>query len=186
MNHATYNAIAAVLAYPETNYSQALAALQLAIPPVCDEYVAPVRSTIGSLTLQAQQELFTQTFDLTPLCSLELGWHLFGENYERGLLLVRMREELRTAGIPEEAELPDHLTYALRLLPTMQHERALDFAGAIVLPALMKMLQAIGGKRNPYEGLLSAIALLLRTDFPEIDLPEIKVELPVLPQEVVL
>jgi nitrate reductase delta subunit len=186
MNQIAYNAIAAVLTYPESNYRDALAELELELPSECLEYVASFRSSVGSLSLQAQQELFTQTFDLNPVCSLELGWHLFGENYERGLLLVRMREELRAAGISECGELPDHLTYTLRLLPILERERALDFAAAIVLPALMKMLKAIGGKENPYEGLLSATALLLRSDFPEIEPPEVKVELPVLPQEVAL
>jgi hypothetical protein len=46
------------------------------------------------------------------------------------------------------------------------------------------MLQAIRGKDNPYERLLSALAATLHRDFPEIALPEQNVELPVLSQEV--
>jgi len=34
------------------------------------------------------------TFDINPACALEVGWHLFGEDYMRGQFLVRMREEL--------------------------------------------------------------------------------------------
>src|SRR6266568_3182701 len=58
----------------------------------------------------ARQELYVQTFEFNPACTLELGWHLFGENYERGEFLVRMREQLRRHGIAESNELPDHLT----------------------------------------------------------------------------
>jgi nitrate reductase delta subunit len=184
MRQHAYCAFATLLTYPEVDYSQFVRSLTGVLPPECLDHVAGFQSAVVGLSLEAQQELFTQTFDLNPVCSLELGWHLFGENYERGLLLVRMREELRAAGIAEQGELPDHLNYALRLLPTMSQERAMDFAGAIALPALMKMLQAVRGKENPYEGLLSALAVMLHEDFPEIRLPEPKVELPVFSQEV--
>lgn len=186
MNRATYEAIAAALSYPVEGYSVAVQRLPELVPLECTANAGEFAESIAALPLEAQQELFTQTFDLNPVCSLELGWHLFGENYERGLLLVRMREHLRSAGISEDGELPDHLTYALRLLPRMEQEQAADFTGAIVMPALTKMIQAISGKGNPYEKLLHSLAVVMRSDFPEIPLPEIKVELPVLPQEEVI
>ena len=30
------------------------------------------------------EETFTRTFDVNPACALEVGWHLFGEEYARG------------------------------------------------------------------------------------------------------
>lgn len=186
MNRATYEAIATALSYPTKGYSAAVRTLPEVMPSECAAHVGEFAAAVGVLPLETQQELFTQTFDLNPLCSLELGWHLFGENYERGLLLVRMREELRRAGIAEDGELPDHLTYALQLLPRMEHEQAADFVGAIVMPALVKMMQAMRDKNNPYEKLLHSLAEVMRSDYPEISLPEVKVELPVLPQEVIL
>ena len=33
----------------------------------------------ADLTPEQQQELFVRTFDLNPLCSLEVGWQLYGE-----------------------------------------------------------------------------------------------------------
>lgn len=186
MNAIAYETMAALLNYPGVEYSASLSRLFSVLPEECSGHAADCATAVGALSLTAQQELFTQTFDLNPICSLELGWHLFGENYERGLLLVRLREELRGAGIPENGELPDHLTYALRLLPTMEHDRAEDFVASIILPSLVKMIQAIRGKNNPYDQLLHALAVLFRVDFPEIPLPTIKVELPVLLEEVPL
>lgn len=186
MKLASYESAAAVLTYPNVNYSAALQAFRDQMPAECRDQATECAASIGALALELQQELFTQTFDLNPMCSLELGWHLFGENYERGLLLVRLREELRAAGIPEHGELPDHLTYALRLLPRMDHDRAEDFVAAIILPALVKMMQTIRGKHNPYEHVLHAIAVLLRVDFPDIPMPEPKAELTILPEEVTL
>ncbi|HWR35901.1 MAG TPA: hypothetical protein VN622_08555 [Clostridia bacterium] len=181
-----YEAMAKVLTYPDQEYTAAVRAFREEMPVECSVQAVEFASCIEALSLQVQQELFTQTFDLNPMCSLELGWHLFGENYERGLLLVRMREELRAAGVPERGELPDHLTYALRLLPRIERERGADFVCAIVLPALMKMWEAMRGKNNPYEKLLQSLAALLNLDFPDIPPPETKVELPILPQEVTL
>lgn len=186
MKPQAYECMAAVLTYPGPDYRAALEALREQLPAECLVYAAPCVAAIGALSPTAQQELFTQTFDLNPLCSLELGWHLFGENYERGLLLVRLRRELRAATIPEYGELPDHLTYALRLLPRMEHDQAEDLVAAIILPALVRMIQALRGKNNPYEQLLQSLAVLFRLDFPEIPLPQPKVELPVLPEEVTL
>ncbi len=126
------------------------------------------RDSVTTLSLHDLQELFIQTFDLSPVCSLEMGWHLFGENYDRGLLLVKMRQQLRAHGLPETSELPDHLTHGLRLLARMDRASGAYFAEAVVLPALDKMLAALRGKDNPYEHVLEAARLAVRTGFPEL------------------
>ena len=183
-NMDTYDALATLLTYPGEDYGEQVALCISALPPVPGAEVVRFAADIDGFSTDQLQELFTQTIDRNPLCSLELGWHLFGENYERGLLLVRMREELRRAGIEEGTELPDHLTHALRLLGRMEHERAADFAAAILLPALMKMLVAVRDKNTPYEHVLLALAATLRGEFPEIPLPQPRAELPVLSHEV--
>jgi len=107
------------------------------------------------------QELYTRTFDLNPVCALDVGWHLYGEAYERGRFLVRMREMLRQVGIAEGTELPDHLTAVLPALGRLAPEEAGAFAAAYVLPALRRMLEGLAGKDNPYEKALAAARLLL-------------------------
>src|SRR5512142_2317919 len=165
-----FNALAALLTYPEMDYPERIeASLRLATPE-CRGALQNFASSIAQLETWELQELFTRTFDMNPVCSLELGWHLFGENYERGLLLVRVREELRRHGLAESAELPDHLTHVLRLVERMEHETAADFVVACVLPALEKMLQAVRDKKNPFENVLLAVRGLLRSQFPEIPL----------------
>ena len=164
------DAFAGLLTYPEVDYPQRIeAGLRLA-PVECREELEQFSKLVGDLTTDQIQELFTRTFDLSPVCSLELGWHLFGENYERGLLLVRMREELRRYRLGESSELPDHLTHVLLLVAQMEHESASDFVGACVLPALEKMLQAMRGKDNPFEYVLVATRNLLHRDFPDLPL----------------
>jgi nitrate reductase assembly molybdenum cofactor insertion protein NarJ len=129
----------------------------------------------------AGQESYVQTFEFNPACTLEIGWHLFGENYERGEFLVRMREQLRRYGIPESTELPDHLTHLLVLIDGLEHGEAAELAGQFLLPALTKILDAI--KDNPYRSLIAAIQAKLETDFP--DAPRCPAQLPIFQEAII-
>ena len=111
------------------------------------------------------QELFTRTFDLNPVCTLEIGWHLFGEDYQRGEFLVKMRGRLRERAIEESTELPDHLTHALRLLDLMEAEEAAEFVEELLLPALGKMHHGWKDNHNAFWPLLEATFTLLSSRY---------------------
>jgi nitrate reductase delta subunit len=128
----------------------------------------------------AMQELYVQTFEFNPACTLEIGWHLFGENYERGEFLVRMREQLRRHGIAESTELPDHLTHLLPLVGRMERDEAAQLAGEFILPALVKIRSAVHD--NPYEPVIAGIAERLEADFP--DAPRRPAQLPIFQEAV--
>jgi nitrate reductase molybdenum cofactor assembly chaperone NarJ/NarW len=121
------------------------------------------------------QELYVKTFEFNPAATLEIGWHLFGENYERGEFLVRMREELRRYGIAEGSDLPDHLASVLRLLATLPHDEAAELVGLNVTPALAKIRAALAD--NPYDALMAEIEARLAADFP--DAPTRPTQLPI-------
>lgn len=163
-----YDALAAVLTYPGEDYHGRVRRAVAAAPPEIAWMLQEFAEELAGRGTRELQELFTVTFDLNPLCSLELGWHLFGENYDRGLLLVKMRRLLAEHAVIEDGELPDHLTYALRLIGRMEESARRDFAAAIVLPALGKMLDAFRDKQNPYEKVLNAIKTQLRSLCPDV------------------
>jgi nitrate reductase assembly molybdenum cofactor insertion protein NarJ len=121
------------------------------------------------------QELYVQTFEFNPACTLEIGWHLFGENYERGEFLVRMREQLRRYGIAESSELPDHLTHLLVLIERVEQEEAAELAGQFLLPALGKIQEGL--KDNAYGRLIAAVQAKLEADYP--DAPRRPTQLPI-------
>lgn len=177
-----YEVLASLLRYPEADYHERVRQCLAGAPEACREDLAAFAAGMLSMSVEKAQEKFTATFDLNPNCALDLGWHLFGEKYERGLLLVRMRQELQRYGVAESAELPDHLSHALLLLGRMERDAAADFAGAIVLPALAKLLPAIEA-HPPFDRLLRAIDRCLRADFPELAPVEPATTLPIL-QEV--
>lgn len=115
------------------------------------------RTHAAAVSLQELQELYTRTFDLSPLCSLEVGWQLYGEDYARGSFLVYMRSKLLEHGLAERGELPDHLANLLLLLARMPAEQADELREGAALPALRKMMQPFSGKQNPYGDLLRSI-----------------------------
>lgn len=160
--------LAELFAYPHEGYAVAVEAARRCLSRVdadAEKHLAEFAAAIERLTTTEREELFTRTFDINPIGALEIGWHLFGEDYHRGALLARLRVELRRHNIAETTELPDHLTHVLLLLDRMCEDEARDFALACVLPALEKMLAGFGGKENPYEHLLRCVLAVLRRRF---------------------
>jgi nitrate reductase delta subunit len=155
-----YGALARLLAYPRPGYLDELDAGRLALAelvPEAAERLSRLALHLDGKTDAEVEELYTHTFDLNPVSSLEVGWHLFGENYARGEFLVLMREELRKDGLTESTELPDHLTHVLPVLARMDQKQADRFVVRYLLPALDKMLAGLGKQDNPYQHLLEAI-----------------------------
>jgi nitrate reductase molybdenum cofactor assembly chaperone NarJ/NarW len=140
--HEQLESLAALFTYPQPGYlstvENAVACCGLTASTLLEFAVAIRRMSLADL-----QELYTSTFDLQPLCALELGWHLFGEDYNRGVFLARMRRELHAHRLPETHELPDHLSHALRLLAHMRPAPAEEFACAIVAPAVERILKCM-------------------------------------------
>jgi nitrate reductase assembly molybdenum cofactor insertion protein NarJ len=162
-----YDTLAALLVYPGVDYRQhvtravdALTSVDPGDAALLDHFA---RQTQG-LSTEELQELFIQTFDMNPVRSLEVGWHLFGENYDRGTFLVKMRQQLRRFGIAESGELPDHITHVLAVLGRMPAGEAEEFAIACVFPALEKMRAGFDDKKeaNPFKDVLDTLAGLLR------------------------
>jgi nitrate reductase delta subunit len=170
MNSVTrlYDALAALLAYPHAGFAARIDACREALGPHQPEAASHVErfaEATRGLTAEALEELYTQWFDLSPVCSLEVGWHLFGENYARGEFLVEMRQTLRQLGLAESGELPDHLTHVLAALGRMPAKQADRFASRRLLPVLDKMLAELRGKGCPYEAVLEAIQAVVLSPY---------------------
>jgi nitrate reductase delta subunit len=159
-----WDRMAALFRYPDGNYLEAARQCHHAVDvrePDVAALLARFLDQMEDLSPEARQELFTATFDLNPSCALEVGWHLFGENYERGAFLVKLRQQLTRFGLSDAGELPDHLSLVLAVLGRMPSEEAEEFAGGCLLPALGKMRTGLAGKDNPFEPVLEAIARLV-------------------------
>ncbi len=125
------------------------------------------------------EELYTQSFDLSAPCCLDLGYQLFGETYKRGAFLVNMVMAARKHEVDPGAELADHLPVVLRLLTRLGpgvEDDALGLAHEVLLPGLDKMVASFvvheDGQSSPYRALLEALRSELDAAFPGASPPE--------------
>jgi len=107
------------------------------------------------------EERYTTLFDLSPVCTLHVGYQVFGDTYQRGAFLANLATELRKAGVPKGEDLPDFLPLVLRLLGRVTAQEAEPLLFVVVRPALTKMLQALEGSKSPWSDMLRALPELL-------------------------
>lgn len=162
-----YDRLAQLFAYPKAAYAGRSAALLQELGercPAAAESLEIFTRELDGMTHAEIEECFTRTFDLNPVCCPEVGWHLFGERYDRGAFLVWMRGQLRDFGLQEQEELSDHLMHVLPVLGRMQGDDAKGFSTEAIQPALDKMIQSLSGKKNPFEAMLLAVKRVLESD----------------------
>ena len=131
----------------------------------------------SSLSTEQLQEQFISAFDWNPATALEIGWHLFGEDYARGGFMARVRADLRSHGVVESTELPDHLTHILALLGRMEEGQARQFSYDFVSLPVAKLVSALERKNSPFAIAMRAVSQALPARAP---VPPPKIELPVL------
>ena len=188
-----YDMLARLLDYPEKGgYPDALAhGIDLLEDGYADaaELLRPLHERVRGMGDGEIQELYTRTFDINAVCTLEIGWHVYGEDYARGALLVKLRERLRSLNVPESCELPDHLTHVLMVLGRIPDDEGDELAARYLLPGLDKMLNGMAEGEQPYRALIEAVSTVVRTDHdvevvvprePRSDPPDSNNRLPVL------
>lgn len=161
---AIYHLFASLLEYPRAGYGELVERCRQVVGDAESDAagrMAAFQSQTQALAGEDLEELYVRTFEHNPPCALEVGWHLFGENYDRGAFLVWMRAQLHHYQLAESAELPDHITHVLAVLGCMEDAEADCFARDCVLPALERLAAGLHGKDNPYEHAVAALRLVL-------------------------
>lgn len=144
-----------------------------------------------SISLIKWQEIYTRTFDVQAITTLDLGYVLFGDDYKRGELLVNLSKEHKNYNNDCGSELGDHLPNVLRLLTKLtDDDLKTDLIYLIIKPALHKISSEFDNdkidKKNSvykkhqetliepannfgliYQQLLMALIDVLQTDFPD-------------------
>lgn len=164
-----WDSFAGLLTYPGGNLARLRAewapTVGLRWPELAEE-LQPLVDALGARDEGELEELFTRTFDGNAERALELGWHLHGENYARGVLLVRLRALLRAHALDEGSELPDHVSNVLRLLGRVDGVTARALTDNVLAPALDKLLAGFGEDDNPYRPALAGLRRALGTLAP--------------------
>lgn len=173
LNFGTIARVAPLLEYPtEATRGQAIALAESMkwYAEIWEDLLEAFALHVQLGSLQELEETYTQAFDMNPSCSLDLGWHLFGETYKRGSFMANLRQSHREHGIEEGSNLPDHLPTVLRLLPALDPADARDLTRDCILPALEKLRPKLEGA-EPYTHLLESLELMLRALAPAPEAP---------------
>jgi nitrate reductase delta subunit len=163
-----YESFASLLEYPDASWHERLDAIWEPIASECPAALAPLLEfsrDIDNLALTGLQERYTQTFDLNPVCTLDIGYHLFGENYKRGVFLANLQETEKPFDLGQASQLPDYLPVLLRLVDRLEDT---DLRQALfndcLIPALHKMIEALGHAGSPFLGLVKSLDEVMRRE----------------------
>lgn len=153
-----YDGLGALLSYPDKSFHQHALwwiASVIYLAPDAENDLNDFWQAVRTESCEDLEELYTRTFDNNPDRALEVGWHVFGETYDRGAFLVRMRGLIRDAGLVEGTELPDHLNNLLPVLGRISGEAAADLASTAER-AIARISAVLAQDGSPYVGVLDA------------------------------
>jgi nitrate reductase molybdenum cofactor assembly chaperone len=141
---AHYTKLAGLFSYPDARFAGSVREIQLFLDEACTEASEELREFTrfaSQASLVEMEELYTRSFDVQAVTTIDLGYVLFGDDYKRGELLVNLSKEHSQADVDCGSELPDHLPNVLRLLPAMQEGELRDeLVQKIVAPALRRII----------------------------------------------
>ena len=144
MGYQQYNVIADLFDFPSEQFPHKVKAVGEYLADKYPDASALVKKFSGYLEgydVNGMQELFTRSFDVQAITTLDVGYVLFGDDYKRGEMLSNLNREhivhKNTCGI----ELPDHLPNLLRLLPLLtDKDLRQEMVQVLIYPALKKMI----------------------------------------------
>jgi len=139
-----YHLISALYDYPSADFPEdvqkVLTYLQEHYPQAAKE-VDAFYVNLPMDNLDRMQELFTRTFDVQAITTLDVGYVLFGDDYKRGELLANLNREHKQVKNDCGCELADHLPNILRLIPELDDQELIEeIIVNIIVPALEKMI----------------------------------------------
>ena len=159
MSQIHYQALSALLCYPEQELLDALPEIRSALstPPALLQAVEPLLAHLSGGDLIALQEAYVATFDRNPAHSLHLFEHIHGEDRARGQAMVDLMEEYKTHGFEMSSEeLPDYVPLFLEFLSQCEPDVASPLLGDAV-----HVLHHVAGKladnASPYASVLQAV-----------------------------
>ena len=165
-----YQVLANMFRYPEEGtmqyFSEFLEMIQVEMPEKAGDMQQAVDKH-RQLSIRDQQEYYLKTFDVQPICYLDVGYVLFGEDYKRAQLLVNLQSEHKKAEVECGSELGDHLPNVLTLLSKVTDPDFAEELGFIITtPAVRFMLTKFKNiDTNYYQELLEVLLGFLQRDF---------------------
>ena len=148
INH--YEKLAQLFQCPKIDYKQKVKEAETVLSELYPETLTTFKQFSDFVSNSSHDEIteiFTRTFDVQAITTLDVGYVLFGDDYKRGELLVNLNREHREASNQCSDELADNLSNLLSLLPKMQnHDIRDDLVEIIIMPGLTKIINEFDTK----------------------------------------
>lgn len=150
--------LAVLLSHPQNDYLTTLErSINTPANRSSNKSLRAFRDAISGLTVTELQELYSQTFDLNPMCSPALSVHLFGvESFKRSHLMVGLLDMYRAVEFQTTGESADHMSTVVRFIPFASREDRAEIVQYILVPGLTKMAEFLESKANPFASLIRA------------------------------
>ncbi len=153
-----YDLFAPLFEYPDESYREHLRVARLALEAshpgaagqlgAFAELLPIVDEEYPEIALNAFQEIFTRSFEVQSITTIDIGYVIFGDDYKRAELLVNLNREQRSVGNDCGTELSDHLPNVLRLMSRWADlELAEEFVQQVLHPALQRMIEEFRPER---------------------------------------
>ena len=148
INH--YEKLAQLFQYPKTDYKEKVKEAETVLSELYPETLTTFNQFSDFVSTSSHDEIteiFTRTFDVQAITTLDVGYVLFGDDYKRGELLVNLNREHREAANECNDELADNLSNLLSLLPKMQnYDVRNELVEIIIMPGLTKIINEFDTK----------------------------------------
>ena len=144
MQRSHYTTLSKLFEYPDESYGSVVTKM---ISELAEQYPDASKeleafSSLLPTDTYRLQELYTKSFEVQAVTSLEIGYLLYGDDYTRGEVMVGLNQEHRAVGNELGTELSDHLANVLRLLPKMKDEAVInELVTLMVAPAVEVMMK---------------------------------------------
>jgi len=138
-----YNNLAKLFEYPEEDYR---ALIIETIDDISGDYPDAAQELEKFLELLPSQmgelqELYSKSFEVQAVTSLDVGYVLYGDDYQRGVILANLKNEHDKVSNTCNEELPDFLPNLLRLLPKIEDDAIRDeMVTMLIAVAVEKMM----------------------------------------------
>jgi len=158
-------AVGALLEYPDSSFQQRYDDAFASLEEVDRDAVTAIKSflaELGGMSTEYAQELYTRSFDLSPVCVPYASVHLFGaESFKRAELMTGLKTVYERVGFDCGGELPDHIAVLLQCAPRFDEEEWSELVTLVLLPALEKMIPALEHSGSPWRHALCAARMVM-------------------------
>jgi nitrate reductase molybdenum cofactor assembly chaperone len=170
-NNTVYELLARTLEYPS---EESLGSISSSIDflskeePEAAEQLNKMHAVFKSSSVEVQQELYTRTFDVAPICVPYLTSYIFGpESFERGEVMSKLAGCFKNLGFDAGSELPDHIAVLMRFCAQLNDEEIRDLVRYCISRPLKDMVVILESAESPFQYPLIAFRDILLRRFPE-------------------